>query len=89
MKLANAAKWAKDRGISKLNFILFCGLIIGIFATILSKTIIFLFDSYLLHREVNPFDFFQIIGILAGSSAAGIYSAAKLWERLEKVENIG
>lgn len=89
MKLANAAKWAKNRGISKLSFILVCGLIIGIFGTVSAKIILFLFDSYLLHRDVSPFDPFQIIGVLAGSSAAGIYSTTKLWEQLEKAENNG
>ena len=83
MILANTAKWAKARGTSKLNYILVFGVIFGVFVTVLTIAVLFLLDTYLLHK-VFLFDPFQIIGTLVGAIAAGFYSSAVRWEQLQK-----
>ncbi|HEV8591362.1 MAG TPA: hypothetical protein VGQ55_04600 [Pyrinomonadaceae bacterium] len=81
-----AARWAKNKGMSKLKFVLSYGLFFGLLVTALSRMALYLFDVYWFRESVVTIDEAQVIGSLFGTTLAGFYIGALVWEQLEKAE---
>ena len=71
--------WARNRGWSKLHFILVFGLIFGLSITLVSRVFFYFFHLG------QGFEAAQIFGSIFGLSAAGVYVAALMWERMEEL----
>jgi hypothetical protein len=78
-----SARWAKKKGISKLQFVLAYGGLFGLFVTILSRSIVHVLDIYWFPEETADSGSARIIGSLFGLTLMGFWFAALAWEQAE------